>query len=105
MKRRNSRKSSRKSSRNKSSRKSFRKLSRKKSSRKSRKSTNRRSVGPTIQRVEVFVFGPDTDRYQIQPTTAPTVTKLNLCEQKGFYSCQMSPMCNWNGTQTNGTCR
>jgi hypothetical protein len=41
----------------------------------------------------------------VPPSTAPTVTKLNLCQSKGYYSCNMSPMCNWSGTQTNGQCR
>jgi hypothetical protein len=73
---------------------------------KSRKTTRSRSAPQSrTQHIEVFVYGPQTDQYQIQPTSAPTVTKLNVCEQKGYYSCQMSPMCNWNGTQTHGACR
>ena len=56
--------------------------------------------------IEIFVYGPGTDHYRIvPPSTAPTVTKLNLCQSKGYYSCNMSPMCNWSGTQNNGECR
>lgn len=86
-------------------------------SRKSHKSRKSRKSRPVARRsrprraqiredIEIFVYGPDTNRYQIvPPSTAPTVTKLNLCQSKGYYSCNMSPMCNWSGTQTNGECR
>lgn len=101
--RQGSRKPIRRRSKSKS-RKTIRRNSRT-TKRKSRTTTTRRRRAPKPPVIDVYLYGPQTDRYIIQPTTAPTVTKLDLCEQKGFYSCQMSPMCRWDGTQTQGQCR
>ena len=36
--------------------------------------------------------------------TGSTVRKVDVCGDKGFYSCESSPMCQWIGSYGNGRC-
>ena len=70
------------------------------SKRKPRRRTRSRSRRRPQSRT-VYVLGP----YRAPVSTgAPTVTKLDVCGDKGYYSCQSSPMCNWYGGQHSGRC-
>jgi hypothetical protein len=117
-----------KTTKRKTSRKRKRTTSRKRkrtTSRKRKRTTSRKRKRSRSRTRTIYVYGappPTTTVYYQGParrspprrspprrspprsSRAPTVTKLGVCNDKGYYSCGYSPMCKWTGTKTGGTC-